>query len=206
MREGMTVYIPPQATRARVRTKKLMYMAVFLIILSVLLWIGSFWALYGRQTIAPALSYVALLVLSFVTDRAGYSVLPINSTILTGWLCMTLVVMISSVLQPEPVRRQTRGMTYIIGGGITGLALGLLGFTFLTDLSALYACMILATVAGIFLGFLLYTNTPDGRPIRPGSGNFFRYLLAKGFPTAITLMQLGVALVLVIALYNINGI
>lgn len=183
-----------------------MYMAVFLIILSALLWIGSIWALYGRQVIAPALSYAALLVLSFVTDAAGYRVLPINTTILTGWLCMSLVVMISAALQPEAVRRQTRGMTYIIGGGITGLALGLLGFTFLTDIAALYACMILATVAGIFFGFLLYTNTPDGRPVKPGSGNFFRYLLAKGFPTAITLMQLGVALVLVIALYNVNGL
>ena len=59
--------------------------------------------------------------------------------------------------------------------------------------------MILATVAGICLGFLLYTNTPDGRPVAPRTGHFFKYLLAKGFPTAVTVMQAGVALVLWVA-------
>lgn len=34
------------------------------------------------------------------------------------------------------------------------------------------------------------------------AGNFFKYLLAKGFPTAITIMQIGVVLVIVIALYQ----
>ena len=102
-------------------------MAVFLIILSSLLWLASVW-----------------------------------------WLCMTVVVIFIAVLQPEPVRRQTRGMSYIIGGGIAGLAVGLLGFTFTAGLSLLYACMMLGVVVGIFMGFLLYTNTPDGRPSLPG--------------------------------------
>lgn len=180
-------------------------MAVFLIIMSALLWIASVWCLYGRQVIAPALSYVALLLLSFASEN-GYPILPINNVILTGWLCMTLAVMFTVILQPEPVRRQTRGTTFMIGGGLVGLALGLLGFSVTSDLSMRYACMILATAAGIVLGFLLYTNTPDGRPVRPGSGNFFRFLLAKGFPTAITLMMIGVVLVLVVALKNVNAL
>lgn len=180
-------------------------MTVFLIILSALLWIASVWCLYGRQTLAPALSYLALLSLSFISEN-GYSLLQINTTILMGWLCMTLAVIFTTVLQPEPVRRQTRGMTFIIGGGVTGLALGLLGFSISSSISLRYACMILAIVAGIVFGFLLYTNTPSGRPVRPGSGNFFRYLLAKGFPTAITLMMVGVVLVLLIALNNVNGL
>ncbi len=180
-------------------------MTVFLIILSLLLWIASIWCLYGRQTIAPALSFLALLALSFMSEN-GYPLLYINATILTGWLCMTLVVIFTTVLQPEPLRRQTRGMSFIIGGGVTGLALGLLGFSISSSISLRYACMILATAAGIALGFLLYTNTPAGRPVRPGSGNFFRYLLAKGFPTAITLMMIGVVLVLLIALNNVNGL
>lgn len=184
---------------------KRLYMTVFLIILSILLWVASVWSLYGRQTLAPALSYLALLSLSFMSEN-GYPVMPLNGTILTGWLCMTLVVIFTTVLQPEPVRRQTRGMSFIIGGGVTGLALGLLGFSVASSISLRYACMILATAAGIVLGFLLYTNTPTGRPVRPGSGNFFRYLLAKGFPTAITLMMAGVALVLLIALKNVNGL
>ena len=87
-------------------------------------------------------------------------------------------------------------------GALVGLAVGLLGFTVSSNISLLYSIMILAVIAGIFLGFLLYTQTPSGRPVGPGSGNFFRYLLAKGFPTAITVMQIGVVLVLIIALNN----
>lgn len=182
-----------------------MYMTVFLVILSILLWVASVWCLYGRQTLSPALSYVALLCLSFISEN-GYPLFPLNTTIMTGWLCMTLVVTFTSILQPEPMRRQTRGMTFIIGGGVTGLSLGLLGFSVTSSISLRYACMILATVAGIVFGFLLYTSTPAGKPVRPGSGNFFRYLLAKGFPTAISLMMAGVALVLLIALKNVNGL
>lgn len=180
-------------------------MATFLIIVSALLWAASVWCLYGRQVVAPALSYLALLLLSFASEN-GYPLLPINTVILTGWLCMTLAVMFTVILQPEPLRRQVRGTTYLIGGGMVGLALGLLGFSVTSGLSLRYACMILATAAGIALGFLLYTNTPDGRAVRPGSGHFLRYLLAKGFPTAITLMMLGVVLVLVIALKNVNAL
>lgn len=180
-------------------------MAVFLIILSSLLWIASIWCLYGRQTIAPALSYLALLLLSFATD-GGYPLLPVNGVILTWWLCIAVVATFIAILQPEPVRRQTRGMSYFIGGGIAGLAAGLPGFTVTSGLSVLNACMILGTATGTFLGFLLYTKTPDGRAVSPGSGNFTRYLLAKGFPTAITLMMPGLALVLAIAVHNLNSL
>ena len=181
-------------------------MTVFLIILASLLWAASLWACRGRQLIAPALSYLGLLSLSFARTEAGYPVLPINGTILTAWLCMTLVVMLTTILEPEAVRRQTRGMYYIIGGALAGLAIGLLATTFTTNINALYAAMVVGVAAGIFFGFLLYSNTPDGRPIGLGSGNFFKYLLAKGFPTAVTVMQIGVMLVLVIALQNVHGL
>lgn len=180
-------------------------MSIFLIILSILLWLASIWCLFGRQTIAPALSYFALLILSFASEN-GYQLIPINNVMLIGWLSMTVVVMLTVILQPEAVRRQIRGMAFIVGGGIVGLAVGLLGFSVTSSLGLRYAVMILAVIVGIIFGFILYTNTPDGRPVAPGSRNFFTYLLAKGFPTAITLMQLGVALVLVIALKNVNGL
>lgn len=187
------------------RNYNYLYMTVFLIILSAVLWILSILSLYGRQVIAPALSFLALLAISFASEN-GFPLLPINWTIITGWLCLTLVVTFATILQPEPVRRQTRGMSFMIAGGLTGLAVGLLGFSFTSSLSLLYSCMILATVIGITFGFLIYTNTSSGRPVRPGSGNFFRYLLAKGFPTAITLMMLGVVLVLLIAVKNVNAL
>ena len=90
---------------------------------------------------------------------------------------MTLVVSVIIMLQPEPVRRQTRGMGYMIVGAVTGLAIGLLAFSASKNLTMLYSFMILAVIAGIFFGLLLYSRTPDGRPLAIGSQNFFRYLL-----------------------------
>ena len=178
-------------------------MTVFLIILACLLFAGSIWALATRIALAPALSYIGLVTLSLAT-RNGYPLLPINATILTGWFCMTLVVTFAIYLEPVPVRAQTRGMGYMIVGALAGLAVGLLGFTVTGTPSLLYSLMILGVIVGIFLGFLLYTRTPHGAPVGPGSGNFFKYLLAKGFPTAITVMQIGVVLVLLIAINSVR--
>lgn len=176
-------------------------MGIFLVILSCLLWTGSFALLRGRQAAAPVASFLALFCLSFATKN-GYQLLPINPTILVGWLCMTLIVMFATFMQPAVVRAQTKGWGYMLGGALAGMAIGLLGNSLRMPVGALYGIMILGTVAGTALGFLLYTNTPDGRPVAPGSGNFLRYLLAKGFPTAITVMQAGVALTLLIVVYS----
>lgn len=178
-------------------------MTVTLIVLSCILWVAALVFLPTRQILAPVLSFLGLLVLSFATGETGYPLLPINNVILMGWLCMTVVVTLATLMQPAPVISQTRGMGYIIIGGIAGLAIGLLGFTISMSLSMLYAIMIVAVVVGIFFGFLLYTSTPSGRPVNISSGFFFKYLLAKGFPTAITLMQIGIVLVLLIAVNKV---
>ena len=130
-----------------------MYMAVFLIILSCLLWAASIRMLMGRQGIAPVLSWLGLGAIS-LASRDGYHILPVNGTILTAWLCMTVVVTLVSYLQPEAVRRQTRGMGYIAGGALAGMAVGLLACSFTTSIGILYTSMISGTVAGIFFGFL----------------------------------------------------
>lgn len=174
-------------------------MSIFFLVASIIFWVGAIAALPARPLYAPALSYIGLLGMSFC-ETDGLQWLPINNAMLISWLCITLVVMIATVMQPGAVRAQTRGMAYMIGGGIVGLVIGLLGFTVSTDISMLYGIMIVATAVGIFFGFLLYSNTPDGRPMRIGGGLFFKYLLAKGFPTAVTLMQIGLVFVLLIAL------
>ena len=113
-----------------------------------------------------------------------------------------MVVMFIIILQTEKMRQQTRGNTSMIIGGLAGLATGLLGYTLTTSISMRYGVMILGVIIGIFCGFLLYSRTPEGNKIRIGTGHFQRYLLAKGFPTAITIIQAGIALVLTIALYE----
>lgn len=167
-------------------------------VISILFWAASLWALVGRPLYAPALSYLGLLALSFCqTD--GISWLPINNNMLISWLCITVVVMLATMLQPYRVRSQARGMGYMIAGAIVGLAIGLLGYTVSADMGMRYGIMIIATAVGIFFGFLLYSNTPAGRGVRTASSSFFSYLMAKGFPTAVTIMQIGLVLVLLIA-------
>lgn len=178
-------------------------MTIALIILACVLYIISVIALFRRILLAPALSYIGLVTLSLARPD-GYPLLPLNTYILIGWFCITLVVTFILILEPAPVRAQLRGMPYMVIGAFAGMAVGLLGFTLTSSVSLLYSIMAIGVVAGTLLGFLLYSRTPEGRPVAPGSGNFFRYLLAKGFPTAITVMMMGVVLVLIIALYSIK--
>ena len=177
-------------------------MTVVLIILSVLFWLAGLVCLFRRQLLGPAFGYLGLLTLSFARQD-GVPLLPISSTMLWAWLAMTIAVMVAVMLQPAQVSRGSHGEGYMLGGAVTGLAVGLLGFTATADISLLYGIMIVAVAAGVFLGFLLYSRTPHGSAYGVQSGRFFSYLLAKGFPTAITVMQIGVALVLTVALYTL---
>lgn len=180
-------------------------MEIVLIIISALLWGAAFWSLWKRRLLAPAFSYLALLLLSFARTPEGYSLLPVNNMILTGWLCMTLIVMVATLLQPDSERRDTAGVGYMTVGAVVGMAVGLLGFSVAETPGMRYSIMIVATAAGTFFGYLLFGNTPQGRSgrlegVRERRG-LFASLLSKGFPIALTVMQLGVALVLLIALY-----
>lgn len=176
-------------------------MATFLIILSCLLWVGALVALPRYTMLSPGLSYLGLAAISFAKTQ-GLPLLPFNNTILVSWLCIAVVTMLEVAVQPEPVRRSPRGMIYMTAGAVVGMCVGLLGFTFTPDLPLRYGIMVVATVAGVFFGYLFYTRTPKGAGMALPGPNFFRYLLAKGFPVAITVMQIGVALTLALALYE----
>lgn len=175
-------------------------MSVFLLVASIIMWVAAFATLPSRPLYSPAFSYLGLLGISFCESN-GIPWVPVSNGMLLSWLCITLVVMLATMLQPEVIRRQLRGMAYIIGGSIVGLAIGLLGFSVSANINMLYGIMIIAVAVGIFFGFLLYSNTPSGRALNVSlsSGEFFRYLTAKGFPTAVTVMQLGLVFVLLIA-------
>ncbi len=174
-------------------------MTIFLIILAVLLWIGAFVAFPKRILLSPALSYCAMLAISFAKSPAGYPLVPISSAMSLSWLTITIVVMFIIILQNPAIRTQSRGTWYILIGALAGMAVGLLGYTFSASLNLLYGIMLVATAAGIIMGLLLFGNTPEGRLIAPGSGHFLKYLLAKGFPALITVAQLGIVAVILIA-------
>ena len=177
-------------------------MGTFWIVISCVLWALSIFLLFRKQLLAPAASYLGLLALSMADNAQGEPLLPINNTMLIGWLCITLVSMTATILQPYAIREQKRGVAYMLVGAVTGLFLGLLDYTIQLDISARYGMMIIATAVGAFFGYLIFTCTPNGKNVNFGSGNFFRYLLAKGFPVAITVMMMGIVLVILNAMYN----
>lgn len=172
------------------------------IVFASLLFLLGFICVLWRIIAAPACSFLGLLILSFAHNDGGYPLLPVSNSVIFGWLCVSVLVTVATLCQPSAVRNASKGMGYFLIGGLTGLAIGLLGFTISNAIGVLYAVMVVCTAVGTFLGYLIFTNTPDGKIVRAGSGNFFTYLLAKGFPTAITIMQAGVVLVVIIAMHQ----
>lgn len=165
-------------------------MSVILVITGILLCLGSLLLLFSRESLSAVAAFLGLACFYF-TD-----LLPLNLNIIITWLCLTVVVTGVSLMQPPAVMTQHRGMGHITIGGIAGMAVGLLGFSMTRMLTAVYAIMIVATAAGIFFGYFMFTRTPAGRAVNMRSGRFFTYLLAKGFPVMITVSQIGVILIL----------
>lgn len=176
-----------------------------LAILACVLWLLSWWSLFGRPILGPVISFVALWVLS-LAGSGGLQLVPVNGTMLIGWLAITLVVSAVTLMQPVAIRQQTRGTGYMLGGALTGMVLSLCGNYVTSDPSLFNGIMIICTAAGTFLGYYLFTRTPEGGAVRPGSGNFFRYLLAKGFPVAVSVMMAGLAAVLIVLKTGMNGL
>ena len=172
-------------------------MTIVAIVFSGILFLLSLAFIPYRIIAAPCSAFLGLLVISMARTPEGYPLLPLGSGLILGWLFMAVLVTVVTLCQPAPIRNMRKGMFYYLGGAVTGMALGLLGFTFLPGSGARYVFMIVAIAVGTFLGALMYANTPEGKPVGIASGHFFRYLLAKGFPTAITVMQLGTVLVVI---------
>lgn len=167
-------------------------MSVFLLILSILCFAGSLALIFVREVLAPVVAFCGLLLM-WLSE-----VVPLNSTIIIMWLGMSAIVTMITMLQSGRKPLSRVGFGYMTAGGVTGMVVGLLGISFATTASMLYGLMMVATIAGVFFGFMLYTNTPHGRMYNMASGRFFGSLLANGFPVGITIAQIGIVLVLMV--------
>ena len=167
-------------------------METALLILSIICFAGAVALIFVREMLAPVAAFLGLLFMWLSNS------LPLNSTIIIMWLCMSAIVTCVPMLQDSFTRTRRDGLGYMTAGAFTGLAVGLLGITFADTPSMLYGIMIVGTAAGTFFGYMLYTNTPKGRTMNPVARRSFGYLLAKGFPIAITAMEIGVVLVLLL--------
>lgn len=172
--------------------------AIVLLIISIAAYGASLAALYLRGNLAPVAGFAGLLFMWLS------GALPLNGSIVAMWLCITLIVVCIGLLQPPAVRSSRVGAGYMALGGIAAMAVGLLGFTFARSLSMLHGIMVVATLAGVVFGYMLFSNTPAGRNFRLGRPGAVAYLLAKGFPVAIALMELGVTLVVLLAVNNVD--
>ncbi|MCH5223181.1 MAG: hypothetical protein J1E82_04000 [Muribaculaceae bacterium] len=169
-------------------------MVLSIIFGSLLFLIGLIFIPY-RLVGAPCSCFLGLLIFSMGKTPEGYPMLPLGTGLVLGWLFMSVFITILTLCQPAAIRNMRKGMYYYLFGALTGMAVGLLGFTFAGTPGARYAIMIVATAVGVFLGAMMYASTPDGRSVNLASGHFFSYFMAKGFPTAISVMQLGTVLV-----------
>lgn len=167
-------------------------MTIALIILAIMLYAAGGLLLLKRELLGPIASFLAL------TAVYGSSTLLIPVNMLLTWLCITLVISAVSAMQPPEVMSQHRGMGYMCLGALGGMALGLTGYSFGATGNAVYALMVLGTLLGTAIGYVLFTRTPAGQALRQSRSRFVSYLLAKGFPVAIAVMQLGVVLTLLI--------
>lgn len=171
-------------------------MPMTLMILALLLFAGALILLFVREVLAPAASLLGLTAVYFSR------MLPLSPNMLITWLALTVIVMGVSFMQPAALMAQKRGVGYMLGGALAGMAVGLIAVSQAVSqavsLTVWYASMIVGVLAGIFFGFFLYTRTPDGRDVGLSSGHFFTYLAAKGFPLAITVIQPGLVLMLML--------
>lgn len=172
------------------------------IVFASILYAASILLLGWRQIASPSCAFLGLLILSFTPGPNGYAILPISSSMVFGWLCVTVLVTVVTLLQPRAVRDTSLGVWYMTAGAIVGLAIGLLGFSISPLPGVIYTSMIIAVAVGTIFGYLVFVKTPAGRGASAQSGRFFNYLLAKGFPVAVTIMQAGVVLALIIIIHN----
>lgn len=168
-------------------------MSLTLIILALILMAGSLALLFTKESVAPTAAFLGLAAIYFSGS------LPMKMNLLLTWMCITLMVTAVSAMQPAPVMAQRRGMGYLTVGGVAGLAVGLACMGVVDSLPGVYATMTAGTLAGIFFGYLVFGRTPAGTALRQSRRRYFSYLLAKGFPVAITLLQIGAAILLAVA-------
>lgn len=112
---------------------------------------------------------------------SGYT--PFTDGTMIFWGVAVVIVVINSLLLPAFIRNSSRGVGYISGGALVGMAVGLMMYT--------AATVIIGAIAGAFLGSIAYTRTKNGAALGFPSAKFFNYLGAKGIPAVIAASMVG---------------
>lgn len=134
---------------------------------------------------ASVVAYMAL----WAARLSGYA--PFSVGTMLFWGAAVAIVLVNRFLLPTFIRNSTRGLGYIAGGAIVGMALGLTLYT--------AATVIGGSVLAAFFGALAYTRTRRGAELDFPTAKFFNYLGAKGIPAVVTASMCGLIFAALIA-------
>lgn len=111
---------------------------------------------------------------------------PFSDTTMIFWGAAVAIVLINRLLLPSHIRFATRGLGYIAGGALVGMALGL----------TLYrpASVIGGAALATFVAAIAYARTSRGAVLQFPTSKFFNYLGAKGIPAVVTASLVGIIL------------
>ena len=144
------------------------------------------------RTPACIVAYMAL----WAAKLSGYTPFTVGTMIF--WGVAVVIVFVNRCLLPAYIRNSTRGLGYIGGGALVGMALGLTLYT--------AATVIIGAVIGSFLGAIAYTRTSRGAALEFPTSKFFNYLGAKGIPAVIAASMCGLVFAGLIARSIINNV
>lgn len=115
---------------------------------------------------------------------SGYTLF--SDTTMIFWGIAVGLVVINHFMLPAVIRNSSRGLGYISGGALAGMAVGL----------TLYrpASVIGGAVLGAFLAAIAYTRTSKGVVLEFPTSKFFNYLGAKGLPAVMAASMIGLVL------------
>lgn len=106
-------------------------------------------------------------------------------------VAMVIVVALGFILPPN-VALSRRGLPYISGGALAGMAVGL---TFS------HAALVVGAFLGALLGGVAYARTPQGKPLEFPTSRFLNYLCAKGLPAVVTMSIVGTAAIILYVMW-----
>lgn len=150
------------------------------LIFAIILMVISLVLIFLPRTPACIVGYMSMWAMRF-SEYVYFS----DGTMIF-WGVAVILVTINRYLLPAYVRSSRRGLGYIAGGAIVGMAVGL----------TLYraASVIGGAFLGAFLGAIAYTRTARGQVLQFPTSKFFNYLGAKGIPAVIASSMIGLIL------------
>lgn len=157
------------------------------LVFSMILMAISLVMMFFPRTPSCIVGYMAM----WSARLSGY--VPFSDGTMIFWGVAVLIVVVNRFLLPAYIRTSRRGVGYMAGGAIAGMAIGLTMYT--------AATIICGAAIGAFLGAIAYTRTKSGKALEFPTSKFFNYLGAKGIPATMSASMAGLVLAGLVIIY-----